>query len=366
MKVITNVVLVTLLIAFLCSCSKKVEPHEIEKAVLVADDPEAEKSTKVISLSNYLYNPQSGNAFLSKINTDSISNWKVTADMENLFYCSNDSIFLKPAAKNQLLQGERLLLSIEYQVGKKLGHSSFVIMLDDFIKNKVVAHRGAWKAKGLPQNSLASLKHALDIGCQASEFDVWLTADKVLVINHDNTFGGKDIERSTYADLQTTGLSNGEILPTLKDFIGTVVKQSKTGVYLEIKGSLISENRNIEVADSILSLNYTLKAQPWVTYVSLNTTALSRIMKNDKFARTLYAGGDLSLERITFYHFTGIDYEVGIIKSNPELIAQAFARGLHSSTWTVNDLPTLQYVISLNVNTITTDDPEKLINLHAF
>ena len=49
-------------------------------------------------------------------------------------------------------------------------------------KNLVIAHRGAWKTQGLPENSIASLKEAIRIGCYGSEFDVQFTLDGVAVI----------------------------------------------------------------------------------------------------------------------------------------------------------------------------------------
>ena len=70
-----------------------------------------------------------------------------------------------------------------------------------FIQNKVIAHRGAWKKNELPQNSIASLREAIRLGCEGSEFDVWMTADEVLVINHDADFQGLDIEHETYETL---------------------------------------------------------------------------------------------------------------------------------------------------------------------
>ena len=48
-------------------------------------------------------------------------------------------------------------------------------------KNQVIAHRGAWKKNNFPQNSIASLNEAVKLGCYGSEFDVWMTADNVLV-----------------------------------------------------------------------------------------------------------------------------------------------------------------------------------------
>ncbi|HRN57716.1 MAG TPA: glycerophosphodiester phosphodiesterase family protein, partial [Agriterribacter sp.] len=84
-----------------------------------------------------------------------------------------------------------------------------------FAPNIVVAHRGAWKKNKLPENSIASLREAVRIGCTGSEFDVHLTADDSLVVNHDAHYAGLTIEESTYAELSATKLPNGEMLPTV-------------------------------------------------------------------------------------------------------------------------------------------------------
>jgi len=49
----------------------------------------------------------------------------------------------------------------------------------EFAENPVVAHRGAWKAKNLPENSIAALKEAINLKCTGSEFDVRITKDSV-------------------------------------------------------------------------------------------------------------------------------------------------------------------------------------------
>ncbi|HQG57143.1 MAG TPA: glycerophosphodiester phosphodiesterase family protein, partial [Bacteroidales bacterium] len=46
---------------------------------------------------------------------------------------------------------------------------------------KVIAHRGAWKKNGHPQNSIASLRNAIELKVDGSEFDVRITSDDSLV-----------------------------------------------------------------------------------------------------------------------------------------------------------------------------------------
>lgn len=60
---------------------------------------------------------------------------------------------------------------------------------------KIVAHRGYWKTEGSAQNSIRSLVKADSIGVYGSEFDVWLSADDKLIVNHDGRIGDIVIEK---------------------------------------------------------------------------------------------------------------------------------------------------------------------------
>jgi len=84
---------------------------------------------------------------------------------------------------------------------------------------KIIAHRGFWNLTGSAQNSLSSLKNAIDLEVYGSELDVWITTDGVVVLNHDATWQGVNIEQSSYAGLAALRLSNGEPIPTLQQCI---------------------------------------------------------------------------------------------------------------------------------------------------
>ena len=49
----------------------------------------------------------------------------------------------------------------------------------------IIAHRGYWKSEGSAQNSITSLKRAAEARAYGSEFDVQLTKDQNVVVNHD-------------------------------------------------------------------------------------------------------------------------------------------------------------------------------------
>ena len=67
---------------------------------------------------------------------------------------------------------------------------------------RVIGHRGA--AGRAPENTLAGLRRAKQLGCEAVEFDVRLTADGALVLCHDATL-----------DRTTTGRGRVSALPLL-------------------------------------------------------------------------------------------------------------------------------------------------------
>lgn len=80
-------------------------------------------------------------------------------------------------------------------------------------KNGIVAHRGAFKTNKLPENSIASLKNAIALKCAGSEFDVQMTADDSLIINHDPKYNGLTIEKTAYAELKKHLYQTGSTYP---------------------------------------------------------------------------------------------------------------------------------------------------------
>ena len=98
---------------------------------------------------------------------------------------------------------------------------------------QVIAHRGFWKTDGSAQNSIAALVKADSIHCYGSEFDVWLTADNKLIVDHDGVFKGVRMETSTEKECTSIILDNGENLPTLQQYLNKA-KGLKTRLILEL------------------------------------------------------------------------------------------------------------------------------------
>lgn len=230
-----------------------------------------------------------------------------------------------------------------------------------FADNPVIAHRGAWKAKNLPENSIAALKQAIALGFTGSEFDVRMTADSILIVTHDADYAGVLIEENTYATLAKHKLENGEILPTLKDYILTGMENnSATGLVCELKPSK-TEGRNTLMAEKVVSLIAELHAQAYISYyISFSYEILQKIMELDPNAKTQYLDGSKAPEVLSKDGISGLDYAVHKLKRNPQWIQQAKDKNLKLNAWTANSVEDLDWLIANNFDYITTNEPELL------
>jgi glycerophosphoryl diester phosphodiesterase len=230
-----------------------------------------------------------------------------------------------------------------------------------FLDNPVVAHRGAWKTKGLPQNSIESLREAMRLGCAGSEFDVHMTADSVLVLCHDNNYFGKVIEKHTYAELAETKLSNGETIPTLEKALMEGMKQTDMRLFLEIKSSSTVE-RTVLSAEKIAKLVNETGAQPWVFYISFDYEAIKRVKQLFPSSMVAYLSGNVSPEQLKKDKITGLDYHHSVFEKDTSMITTAQKLGLSLNVWTINSSETMDLFLNQNVDYITTDEPELLLN----
>ena len=227
--------------------------------------------------------------------------------------------------------------------------------------NIVIAHRGAWKTKHLPENSIASLKNAIALRYAGSEFDVHMTADDSLVINHDPTYNHLVVEKTSYADLMKFKLSNGEKLPTLREYLKAgFQKNPHTMLICEIKPSDISKERGKLIAERIVKMVHEYNVENIVRYISFDYDILLKILEIEPSAKTQYLNGTKSPETLKQDGITGMDYHFSIFKKHPEWIASAKKNHIILNAWTVDDPADMDWLIVNGFNYITTNQPELL------
>ena len=230
-------------------------------------------------------------------------------------------------------------------------------------KTQIIAHRGAWKKERLPQNSIASLRRAFEIGCDGSECDVWLTADEVAVVNHDPDFCGVKIENSTYRQLLEKKHPNGEAISTLQDYLRAAADFGSVRLLVEIKPSQINLQRALELAKNVVRQVQQNGAKNCVDYISFNAAVLHEILTLDATARVAYLGGDKSPEQLQQEKFWGADYHHWALRARPDWMPQFRERDLTLNSWTVNSVQTMRWLLREDADFITTDEPEMLLEL---
>ncbi len=231
-----------------------------------------------------------------------------------------------------------------------------------FTNNCIVAHRGAWKKNNLPQNSIASLKRTIELKFTGSEFDVRMTADDSLVINHDPEFHNLQIEKTKYGDLIKFKLSNGEKLPTLREYIKIGIQNNtSTRLVCEIKPSEISKERGQIVASKVVQLFQKLNAEEFATFISFDYDILKKIRALNPIVSTQYLEGDKSPEQIKADGISGLDCHFSVFKDHPDWIERAKKNNITLNAWTVNDIVDMDWLVANGFDFITTNEPELLL-----
>ena len=201
---------------------------------------------------------------------------------------------------------------------------------------KVIAHRGFWDAPGSAQNSLRALAKADSIGCWGSEFDVWMTADEKLVVNHDASFKGLTIETSKAADVTALTLSNGEHLPLLDDYLKAFAERPGIKVVCELKVHT-DKRREAKAVKKVLKLMKRHKLTDRAVYITFSPEATREFVKHaPKGTEVYYLNGNWTPQQLKDEGCAGLDYSLAVMKKHPEWIEQCHSLGLKVNIWTVN------------------------------
>ena len=236
----------------------------------------------------------------------------------------------------------------------------------DFHKNCVVAHRGAWKEQGLPQNSIASWREAVRLGCHGSECDVHITIDDSLVVTHDSKHHGLLVRGNKYADIVQYRLKNGEKMPTLREYLTEVKKQTTTKLIIDVK-TTPSDDYSLRLSRAIVRVINDMNAMEWCEFLGSNIKALQYLQKQTG-RRVAYLGKwrdevpEMHPDSVRSNGFKSVDYQNIFYSAHPEWIKTFKRRNIHLNAWTVNDEENMDWFIKHKFDYITTDYPAKLLH----
>ena len=224
-------------------------------------------------------------------------------------------------------------------------------------KTKVIAHRGYWwNNESSTENSITALRKAQELKIYGSEFDVWMTSDGVLVINHDDKIAGMRIEDTPYAQLKDIRLANGETLPTLEAYLKQGKKDKKTQLILELKPHSTKEKED-KAAAAVVKMVKKTGVKKQTEYISFSLNICKEFVRLSPKAEVAYLNGDLAPHELKALNITGIDYPISVLRKNNYWIKEAQELNMKVNVWTVDDEAGMKEMIEAGVDYITTNRP---------
>lgn len=222
-----------------------------------------------------------------------------------------------------------------------------------------IGHRGA--CGHAPENTMSSVRKALELGVDGFEFDIQMSKDGVPVVIHDDrlertTNGAGFVHDYTLAELKCLDAGLGEKIPTLQEVIDFVDKRCSLFVELKAENSVVAVAEIIKRSVEQLGWGY---EQFFV--VSFDHGQLLE-MKN------------LLPEVRTGALFVGIPVELSAIAKsarawsinpciehiNKKLVDDAHKNDIKVLVWTVNGQHQLDRAVELGVDGVFSNFPEKI------
>ena len=223
-------------------------------------------------------------------------------------------------------------------------------------QTQIIAHRGFWKTDGSAQNSITALEKAAEAKLYGSEFDVLMTVDGTIVVNHDNSIEGMVIAETPYKKLKNIRIKNGEKLPTLKNYLK---KGKKLDIQLILEAKpLPTKEMEDEAIAKMVKMVKKMGLEKQVEYISFSLNMCEQLAKLTPESKIAYLEGDIAPAELKKKGINGIDYHYSVIfNKHPEWVKEAHDLGMKVNVWTVNKEADMQKLIDMGVDYITTDQP---------
>ena len=239
----------------------------------------------------------------------------------------------------------------------------------------IIAHRGA--NRKAPQNTLPAFRQAIADGADGFETDVHLTKDGVPVICHNYTIdktsdGTGAISSYTLAELKHFDFGSyfseefrGTPLPTLDEFLTLVAPSDAKIINIELK---CPQGRIFELVSKTILAIRRFGVLDRVIISSFSPAILKTVKDIEPRCKTgfLYPTQTPSICRAVFLEPYSLLKSTGADFAHPASITVTklsvlltHKMGRKVNVWTVNDEPTIRYLLACGVDGIITDAPDR-------
>lgn len=215
---------------------------------------------------------------------------------------------------------------------------------------ELIGHRG-YSAR-YPENTLLSLKKAVEVGCDGIELDVRLTRDNKVVVIHDKnlertTNGKGPVAQFTLKQLKKLDAGHGEKIPTLEEVLAEIA-----GVKLLIELKEYSE----VICDKTVKLAGKRKN---TFFVSFSIDAINNIKDiNQKLKTGLIFSKPLIEPERYVKIIDALCPRLDRIDSQTAMFAREYK--LDTYVWTVDTASELKEVLKYGVTGVVTNDPGEI------
>lgn len=228
-----------------------------------------------------------------------------------------------------------------------------------------IAHRG-YSGK-FDENTMIAFKKAIEYNADGIETDVQLSKDGIPVLIHDETLdrttnGYGFVKNYRLDELKKFKTKNGHEIPTLKELLDLIVDTDLKILNLELKNSIFQYDGLEKIVLKMIS-EYNIKEKIIVS--SFNHLSLIKLRELDKKI-ILGALTDSTLANVPKY-LNNIKVECyhpcfpSILNKN--YMKEIRQGGIRVNTYTVNEEEHMKMVIEAGVDSIITNEVERLSNL---
>ena len=220
-----------------------------------------------------------------------------------------------------------------------------------------IGHRGARGHE--PENTLRSVRRALELGAHGIEIDVWFVDGELIVIHDaklDRTTNGHGyVSRKTFAQLRALDAGQGERIPTLREVFETVDRRAF--IHIELKGRRTAGPVRALIAEFVEQRGW--RYEDFV--VSSFHRAELRAVSDPRIPIALLLARPSRLYALSARRVRASAVNPALRFVTQRFVEDAHRRGLKVFVYTVNEPDDLARLRAWGVDGVFTDFPERVL-----
>ena len=229
----------------------------------------------------------------------------------------------------------------------------------------MTAHRGGHL--NAPENTVAAIREAIEVGAQYAEIDVQTTKDGIVVVTHDSDFSriagvAAKVWELTYGEIRAIPLGErssaefrNEPAPTLEEVLAVAKDRIKLNIELKYYG-----NHQPRLAKRVVE---EVQAQDAASRVLIQSLEYESLREVRRLAPEIPIGYLISMSSKEPSRLEVDFLSVAMKRVTSESVRAAHQRGQQVFVWTVNQPRTMKRMIDLGVDNLITDRPAVALRL---